>query len=209
MGSPLSLCVVALDPLLEAGAVSALSGNPDIALVQPEERADVAVVIVDRVDRQELDLVAATGAGPQPPAIIVIASDLSPAGAADAIGAGARGLLRRHEVNADRLARTVRTVAGGDCTVPPDLIDGLLDQHAEIDTGAYSAARGRAPEWGLDERERAVLRMVADGRETDEIAKELCYSPRTVTTVVRDITQRFRLRNRAHAVAYALRTGLL
>ncbi|MFF8195669.1 response regulator transcription factor [Streptomyces bobili] len=207
MGSPLSLCVVALDPLLEAGAVSALSGSPDIALVQPEATADVAVVIVDRVDRRELDLVAATGTGPHRPAVIVIASDMSSAEAAEAINAGARGLLRRQEVNADRLARTVRAVAGGDCTVPPDLIDGLLDQNTEMDT--YPGVRGRGAGPGLDERERAVLRMVADGRETDEIARELCYSPRTVTTVVRDITQRFRLRNRAHAVAYALRTGLL
>ncbi|MEV6810007.1 LuxR C-terminal-related transcriptional regulator [Streptomyces sp. NPDC017248] len=207
MGSPLPLCVVALDPVLEAGAVSALSGNPDITLVPPGEKADVAIVISDRVARQELDLVNATGAGPHRPAVIVIASDLSPAEAADAINAGARGLLRRHEVNADRLARTVATVAGGDCTVPPDLIDGLLDQGPEA--GPHPEARGQVPGWGLDERERAVLRMVADGRETDEIAKELCYSARTVTTVVRDITQRFRLRNRAHAVAYALRTGLL
>ncbi|MBK3624877.1 helix-turn-helix transcriptional regulator [Streptomyces asoensis] len=207
MGNPLSLCVVALDPLLEAGAVSALSGNPDIALVRPEEKADVAVVVFDRVDREELDLVAATGGAPHRPAVIVIASQMSAAEAAEAVNAGARGLLRRHEVDADRLARTVRTVAGGDCTVPPDLIDGLLDQSTETD--AYPGVRGRGPDWGLDERERAVLRMVADGRETDEIAKELCYSPRTVTTVVRDITQRFRLRNRAHAVAYALRTGLL
>ncbi|MFH9089123.1 LuxR C-terminal-related transcriptional regulator [Streptomyces sp. NPDC017673] len=208
MGSPLSLCVVALDPLLEAGAVSALSGAPDFTLVKPEEEADVAVVILDRVDRRELDLVASAGAGPHRPALVVIASDMSPGEAADAISAGARGLLRRHEVDADRLARTVRTVAGGDCTVPPDLIDGLLDRGAE-EADAYPGVRGRGPDWGLDERERAVLRMVADGRETDEIARELCYSPRTVTTVVRDITQRFRLRNRAHAVAYALRTGLL
>lgn len=62
---------------------------------------------------------------------------------------------------------------------------------------------------GLSERERAVLRLVAEGRETGEIARELCYSPRTVTTVVHDVTQRFRLRNRAHAVAYTLRAGLL
>jgi DNA-binding NarL/FixJ family response regulator len=167
----------------------------------------VAVVIFDRVARQELDLVNATRTGPHRPAIVVIAAELSPAEAADAINAGARGLLRRREVNADRLARTVLTVAGGDCTVPPDLIDGLLDHGAEIDPQA--GTRGQGPGWGLDERERAVLRMVADGRETDEIAKELCYSARTVTTVVRDITQRFRLRNRAHAVAYALRAGLL
>jgi DNA-binding CsgD family transcriptional regulator len=51
--------------------------------------------------------------------------------------------------------------------------------------------------------------MVADGHETSEIAQCLAYSQRTVTTVVHDITQRFRLRNRAHAVAYALRAGLL
>ncbi|MEU2065025.1 response regulator transcription factor [Streptomyces sp. NPDC013455] len=207
MGNPLLLCVVALDPVLEAGAVSALSGNPDIALVEPEEKADVAVVIVDRVGSRELDLVNASGSGPHRPAVIVVASDMSPVEAADAIGAGARGLLRRQEVNADRLVRTVLTVAGGDCTVPPDLIDGLLDQGAESDS--YRGERGRGRDWDLDERERAVLRMVADGRETDEIARELCYSARTVTTVVRDITQRFRLRNRAHAVAYALRTGLL
>ncbi|MEV0533721.1 response regulator transcription factor [Kitasatospora sp. NPDC050463] len=207
MGNPLPLCVVALDPVLEAGAVSALSGNPDIALVQPEEKADVAVVLVDRVDRQELDLVTATRTGPHRPAIVVIAADLSPAEAADAINAGARGLLRRREVNADRLARTVLTVAGGDCTVPPDLIDGLLDHGTELDP--HPGARGHGPGWGLDERERAVLRLVADGHETDEIARALCYSARTVTTVVRDITQRFRLRNRAHAVAYALRAGLL
>jgi DNA-binding NarL/FixJ family response regulator len=54
-----------------------------------------------------------------------------------------------------------------------------------------------------------VLSMVADGQETDDIARALCYSSRTVTGVVHDITQRYRLRNRAHAVAYALRTGLL
>ncbi|MYT22432.1 DNA-binding response regulator, partial [Streptomyces sp. SID7760] len=62
---------------------------------------------------------------------------------------------------------------------------------------------------GLSDRERSVLRLVADGHETNEIAKQLCYSPRTVTSVVHDITQRFRLRNRAHAVAYAMRVGLL
>ena len=61
----------------------------------------------------------------------------------------------------------------------------------------------------LSDREHAVLTLIADGRETDEIARELFYSTRTVTGVVQDITRRFRLRNRAHAVAYALRSGLL
>lgn len=54
-----------------------------------------------------------------------------------------------------------------------------------------------------------MLRLVAEGHETSEIAGRLSYSVRTVTTVMHNVTQRFRLRNRAHAVAYALRAGLL
>lgn len=61
----------------------------------------------------------------------------------------------------------------------------------------------------LSDREREVLRLIADGRETEEIARELCYSARTVVGVVQDVTRRFRLRNRAHAVAFVLRTGML
>ena len=65
------------------------------------------------------------------------------------------------------------------------------------------------PPEALDDRERAVLSMVADGHETAEIARKLAYSTRTVTGIVHDITARWRLRNRAHAVAYALRHGLI
>jgi DNA-binding CsgD family transcriptional regulator len=40
-----------------------------------------------------------------------------------------------------------------------------------------------------------VLSLIAEGRETDEIARELCYSPRTVVGIVHGVTRRFRLRN--------------
>ena len=54
-----------------------------------------------------------------------------------------------------------------------------------------------------------VLRLVADGHDTAEIARELCYSERTVKNVLHDLTTRLQLRNRSHAVAYALREGLI
>jgi DNA-binding NarL/FixJ family response regulator len=54
-----------------------------------------------------------------------------------------------------------------------------------------------------------VLGLVADGLDTREIATKLSYSERTVKNVLHDVTNRFQLRNRAHAVAYALREGLL
>ena len=62
---------------------------------------------------------------------------------------------------------------------------------------------------GLATREIEVLRLVADGFGTSEIAHQLSYSERTVKNVLHDITTRLQLRNRSHAVAYALRQGLI
>jgi DNA-binding NarL/FixJ family response regulator len=62
---------------------------------------------------------------------------------------------------------------------------------------------------GLTDRETKVLRLVADGFDTAEIATNLAYSERTVKNVIHDVTARLQLRNRSHAVAYALRAGLI
>lgn len=200
MGEPVNVSVLALDPVLEAGTTSALHGCPDVLVVGRDTPAAVTVVIVDVVDEQVLDIVRAARAAAHRPEVVVVATDIPQPQALHAIASGARGLLRRREADAARLARAVLAAADGDCTVPPDMLDGL--------TGPGGQAR-TAAEVSLSDRERAVLRLVADGRETDDIARALSYSPRTVTSVVRDITQRYRLRNRAHAVAYALRAGLL
>ncbi|MBO4207985.1 helix-turn-helix transcriptional regulator [Micromonospora echinofusca] len=205
MGDPVCVSVLALDPVLEAGAVAALRSCPDLAVVLPDEPGRVTVVIVDAVGPQELDLVRATRNATERPEVVLVATELTPADALHAIAAGARGLLRRREAGAERLARTVLAAAGGDCMVPPEMLARLLEQNAD---GVATGTRGAGGP-GLSTRERAVLRLVADGRETGEIAQELSYSARTVVSVMHDITHRFRLRNRAHAVAYALRAGLL
>ncbi|MPZ74787.1 MAG: DNA-binding response regulator, partial [Nitriliruptorales bacterium] len=61
----------------------------------------------------------------------------------------------------------------------------------------------------LTKREIDVLRLVADGKDTTEIAHELAFSERTIKNVIHDVTMRLNLRNRTHAVAYALRQGLI
>jgi DNA-binding NarL/FixJ family response regulator len=50
---------------------------------------------------------------------------------------------------------------------------------------------------------------MADGLDTGEIGQRLFYSERTVKNIVHDITSRLHLRNRTHAVAYALRQGFI
>jgi DNA-binding NarL/FixJ family response regulator len=197
--------VVASDPLLAAGARSALDHCPDIEVTEPGDEASVAVAIVEEVDHRALDVVHAARQRPDRPEVVLVASDLEPTEALHAIAAGAHGLLRRREADEDRLARTVFTVAAGDCSVPPDMLDSMLGD-AVADAGPNDAGKNRL---GLDDRESRVLALLAEGRETEEIARELNYSPRTVTTIVHDILHRFRLRNRAHAVAYALKAGLL
>ena len=62
---------------------------------------------------------------------------------------------------------------------------------------------------GLTPRETEVLRLVAQGDDTAEIARKMCYSERTVKSVLHDLTTRLQLRNRTHAVAYAVREGLI
>jgi DNA-binding NarL/FixJ family response regulator len=54
-----------------------------------------------------------------------------------------------------------------------------------------------------------VLKLVAEGLDTSEIADSLSYSERTIKNVLHEVTTRLQLRNRSHAVAYALRNGLI
>lgn len=62
---------------------------------------------------------------------------------------------------------------------------------------------------GPTRRELAVLELLADGLDTKEIAEQLSYSERTVKGVLHELTTRLRLRNRAHAVAFAVREGYI
>ncbi len=212
MGELVTVSVVATDPLLEAGVSSALYRSPDVEVVPPAEPAEVTVLVVDDVGGEVFDQVRAAQTVAHRPEVVLVAPELTPADALRAIAAGARGLLWRREANADRVAHTVLAAAAGDCTVPPGLLDRLLGNGpTPVSLSAPRPAQAPA-NWlgnGMSERERAVLRLVAEGHETGEIAKQLCYSTRTVTSVVHGITQRFRLHNRAHAVAYALRAGIL
>lgn len=193
--------VVAGDPLLRAG-VDAVLNCQDVELLdeQTTARRAVAVIVVDTVDDDAVREVKASVA--EYGSAVLVATSVGGAGALAAVEAGVAGVLRRSQAGRQALVSAVRAAAAGQCTVPPDVLAGMF--------AAVSATRPvTGPPDDLDDRERAVLSMVADGHETAEIARTLAYSTRTVTGVVHDITTRWRLRNRAHAVAYALRHGLI
>ena len=54
-----------------------------------------------------------------------------------------------------------------------------------------------------------MLRLIAEGYSTSEIATRMAYSERTIKNSIHDLVSRFHLRNRTHAVAFAVRQGLI
>jgi DNA-binding NarL/FixJ family response regulator len=200
--------VYASDPISQAGVVSQLRPRPEILIVDDSDldRAQVAVVVTDVLDEQTVRVLRAVQRGGVPRTVLV-AAVLDDGALAAAAEAGVSGLLRRAEATPERLARVVVRVAAGQGEVPTDLLGRLLDQVGKLQRQVLQP-RGLAFS-GLSDRETQVLRLVADGHGTAEIATELCYSERTVKNVLHDITSRLQLRNRSHAVAYALREGLI
>src|SRR6478735_2735622 len=106
-----------------------------------------------------------------------------------------------------RLIRAVLAASRGDGDLPSDLLGRLIAQVGTLQRGTTSMSGATAS--GLAPREVDVLRLVAEGMDTGEIASKLSYSERTVKNVMHGLTTRLQLRNRAHAVAYALREGYI
>lgn len=200
--------VSAHDPISEAGVVSQLRPRPEVTLLQAADldKADVAVVIVDEVDDDAVQRLRAVHQHGVAHTVLVV-GHLDDAQLVTVVEAGVVGVLRRCEASADRLVRVITSAAVGEGSVPPDLLGRLLDQVGRLQRQVL-APRGISFN-GLATREIQVLRLVADGLDTAEIAHRLSYSERTVKNVLHDVTTRLQLRNRSHAVAYAMREGLL
>jgi len=68
--------------------------------------------------------------------------------------------------------------------------------------------RGLSLSW-LTAREKQVLRLVANGHPTREVARQLSYSERTIKNVMHDVVTKMNARSRSQAVAEAVRAGLI
>ncbi len=120
-----------------------------------------------------------------------------------ALRAGARGYLTK-DAGADEVARAIARVAEGSADLAPEVQRRLLD----LLPAAASPLDGPPPD-GLTERELDVLRLIATGLSNAEIAAELVVSEATVKTHVNHLFAKTGVRDRAQAVAYAYRHGLV
>src|SRR6478609_5174660 len=183
------------DPILQAGVISQLRMRTEIEVVEAGNVAStqVGIAVADVLDDKTIRILRAlkyAGVGHT----ILVMSAIDESTVVKAAEVGVSGLLRRGEATPDVLVRTIQKAAVGDGVIPPDVLGRLLGQMGRLQRQVLSP-RGLTFT-GLSDREVKVLKLIADGLDTNEIARELCYSERTVKNVMHDVTTRLQLRNR-------------
>jgi DNA-binding NarL/FixJ family response regulator len=203
-----SVFVYAADPLLREGVAAWFLADPDMALVDHDRIGDAAaiVAVLDAFDDEAMSGLLRLRRAFRAPILLVV-PDIDETLLLRATEIGISGVMRRGDASASGLIGAARSVARGSGALPPDAIGRLFGAMERLHKRVL-APNGLASH-GLTERELTVLRLVADGCDTAEIAGELAYSERTIKDILHHVTTRLDLRNRTHAVAYALRTGAL
>jgi DNA-binding NarL/FixJ family response regulator len=200
--------VRATDPILRNGVSMALRTRDDVWLVD-EKSADgdtVALLVADRLDANMTQVLRSLQ-GQGFTRIVLIAGEVDDNEILSAVEHGVCAVARRADTTPDVLVRLVKAAAAGEGALPPDLLGKLLNRVSRLQRQVLEP-RGLHLA-GITSRETEVLRLVASGLSTQEIAERLCYSQRTVKSILHDVTNRFQLKNRSHAVAYAMREGLI
>lgn len=202
------VCVAAADPLSRAGTIAQLRGAPGMVLIDEEDLDDrtVALVVADEVDADTARTIRSLRRRGVDKVTLLV-TRLDDNGLLMAVEAGVGGVMRRSTATPHNLVAAIRAVSSGEGTLPPDLLGRLLEQVGHLQRRVL-APRGLTFS-GLTDREVSVLRLLAEGLDTAEVGQRLFYSERTVKNIIHDVTSRLDLRNRTHAVAYAIKQGLI
>jgi DNA-binding NarL/FixJ family response regulator len=202
------LAIYAQDPILEAGVRSKLRSRPEVELLgqDEDERAAVALVVVDRLDDEAVRLLHRLRHSATVRVGLMI-GHLEHNVLRTTVECGVAAVVRRSEASEHRLVSVITSLARGEGVLPADLLGLLLDQVGQLQRTVLDP-HGLTLST-LTAREADMLRLVADGMDTAEIAVKTSYSERTVKNVLHEVITRFKLRNRAHAVGYLMRHGLI
>ena len=118
--------------------------------------------------------------------------------------AGAEGFISKTAASSE-LASAIRSVYQGDSFLSPSVAKLLLKHYRQ---GAR-AGRGQDPYDQLTDREREVLKLLAEGHTSQEIADTLVISPKTVDGHRTNLMAKLDIHNRTDLVKYALRKGII
>lgn len=138
--------------------------------------------------------------------ILVLTTFDADENAVEAIRAGASGFLLK-DVPPDDFVRAIRIVASGEALIAPSVTKRLLDRFARLAVPADETHSARLAD--LSERERDVLKLVAQGMSNRQIADALTLAEPTVKTHVSHLLGKLEQRDRAQLVVLAYEVGLV
>jgi DNA-binding NarL/FixJ family response regulator len=155
--------------------------HPDVVVIDPSPAAAEVERLVGELQRT-LDS-----------AIVVFTGNGGARLLADALKAGVKGYVRKDSPPED-LVRAIQAARSGDFYVDPALSSTIV-----LEEGDRT----------LTVRQREILQMLADGMQTDAVAKSLGLSTETVRTHTKRILAKLQADTRTQAVAIAIRNGLI
>jgi two-component system, NarL family, response regulator LiaR len=194
--------VLTLDPEFTVVG-EAMNGEEAVRLVH-ELRPDVVLMDLQMPGMDGITATAAIKSAQPDVEVLVLTSVLQDTAVVGAIRAGATGYLHK-DTDGDDLRRAVKAAAAGQVQLSPEATQWLVRElqpapaPATVDTGGPP----------LTERERDVVRLLAQGQSNREIATTLGIGEKTVKTHVRHVLAKFSVRSRTQAILYAQQHGFV
>ncbi len=202
--------------ILRAGLRMMIDAQPDIEVIgeasdgrqalSETQRLQPDVVLMD-ITMPEMNGIEATRqikrAG-DAPRVLILTMHENEEYLFQVLRAGASGYILKEAASAE-LISAIRIVNSGRFYMSPSAQSMMVGDYLQrVRSGeerdSYSA---------LTEREREILKLVAEGHTNNQIAERLFISPKTVDTHRTHIMDKLNLHSRAELVKYAMRRGLL
>ena len=118
--------------------------------------------------------------------------------------AGASGYILKRALGVELVA-AIRAVHSGDVYLHPSIAKAVVDGYVDRQPKPHGDDRYDR----LSDRERQVLKLVADGRTNQEIADVLCLSVKTIMGYRANVMEKLGIHSRTELVKYAIRKGLV
>jgi DNA-binding NarL/FixJ family response regulator len=209
----LKIRIVVIDDhaLFRAGLVSLLTTIPEFEVVGEagdgregldvisDQNPDVVLLDVNMPVMGGVDMVEALQESKKP-RILMLTISKHDEDLFGAIAAGADGYLLK-DAEPEELRRSILLVAEGKSVLSPEVTGRVLK--------AIGSSQGIPPDVALSKREMDVLKCLAKGMTSAQIANELFISENTVKTHVRHILEKLEASNRAEAVSRAIQLGVI
>ena len=198
--------------LIREGLKKILSGEPDMTLIgeannvvelfKQLERLVVNIVLLDITMPGESGLDALKELRQKYPHVPVLILSFHPEHrfAVRALKAGAAGYLTK-ESAADEVVQAIRKVVGGGKYVSASLAEELASE--------LGTASGKLPHETLSDREFQVMRLIATGKTSSDIAEELAVTMSTVNTYRMRIFEKMKMQSNVELSRYAVEHGLI